>query len=117
MTDKGTYLSLAQQDKEIANATTVYKTGTDNKNDPLLLPGHLLVGRKASNLTLAYEFVRWATGPKGQKVVTGLIKNGTQLYSGAPKEKAVQLASSKMHTTISHRAEEANSARPLAWTA
>ena len=58
--------------------------GSDDAGDPLLLPGHLLVGNKARNATLAQEFARWATSERGQGVVEGFSKNGVQLYSGAP---------------------------------
>jgi ABC-type tungstate transport system permease subunit len=62
----------------------IYKAATDNENDPLLNPAHLLVGKRASNLTLAYQFAEWATSPNGQNVITNFKKNGQQLYSGAP---------------------------------
>ncbi|KAF2034196.1 hypothetical protein EK21DRAFT_97661 [Setomelanomma holmii] len=68
VTDRGALLSLP----------------TNVSNDSLLLPGHLLIGKKAQNVTLARMFAEWASGPLGQSVVTGYKKNGMQLYSGAP---------------------------------
>lgn len=62
----------------------IFKKGTDSESDPLLLPGHLLVGMKARNATLAMKFANWAVGKSGQSVVTGFKKGGVQLYSGAP---------------------------------
>jgi ABC-type tungstate transport system permease subunit len=62
----------------------IFKAGTDSEDDPLLLPGHLLVGNKARNVTLAKKFAEWAVSARGQSVVTGFSKGGVQLYSGAP---------------------------------
>ena len=84
LTDRGTFLSLQQLQPNLAAALEQFKVGTDDEKDPLLLPGHLLVGSKARNATLAYLFAEWATSPRGQSVVTGFQKNGQQLYSGAP---------------------------------
>lgn len=84
LTDRGTFLSLEQLQPNLTAALEQFKVGTDNENDPLLLPGHLLVGNKARNATLAQQFAAWATGTRGQSVVTGFKKNGKQLYSGAP---------------------------------
>ncbi|KAF2113087.1 extracellular solute-binding protein family 1 [Lophiotrema nucula] len=81
LTDRATYLSLPT---ELANRTNIFKAATDELSDPLLNPGHLLIGKKAQNETLAYEFADWATGCSGQNVVVGFKKNGEQLYSGAP---------------------------------
>ncbi|KAF2626047.1 extracellular solute-binding protein family 1 [Macroventuria anomochaeta] len=84
LTDRGTFLSLEQLQPNLTAALEQFKVGTDSKDDPLLLPGHLLVGRKARNATLAQQFAAWATSARGQSVVTGFKKNGQQLYSGAP---------------------------------
>lgn len=81
LTDRGTYLSLP---KDVASQATIYKASTDSEDDVLLNPAHLLVGKKAQNATIAYQFVDWATGVDGQKVITSFKKNGEQLYSGAP---------------------------------
>ncbi|KAF1365619.1 hypothetical protein EJ07DRAFT_150133 [Lizonia empirigonia] len=84
LTDRGTFLSLEQLQPNLTNALSQFKAGTDSEDDPLLLPGHLLVGRKARNATLAYQFADWATSARGQGVITGFQKNGKQLYSRAP---------------------------------
>lgn len=84
LTDRGTFLSLEQLQPNLTSALLQFKAGTDSEDDPLLLPGHLLVGRKARNVTLAYQFADWATSSRGQGVITGFRKNGKQLYSGAP---------------------------------
>ncbi|KAF3000680.1 hypothetical protein E8E13_001525 [Curvularia kusanoi] len=84
LTDRGTFLSLQQLQPNLTAALKQYKVGTDDESDPLLLPGHLLVGNKARNGTLAQQFAKWATSTRGQSVVTGFNKNGTQLYSAAP---------------------------------
>lgn len=84
LTDRGTFLSLEQLKPDLTAALRQYKVGTDEADDPLLLPGHLLVGNKARNATLAQQFAQWAVSARGQAVVTGFQKNGKQLYSGAP---------------------------------
>lgn len=84
LTDRGTFLSLEQLQPNLTNALSQFKVGTDSEDDLLLLPAHLLVGRKARNATLAYQFADWATSSRGQSVITGFQKNGKQLYSGAP---------------------------------
>ena len=84
LTDLGTFLSLQQTQPSLNTSMAKFKVGTDDEKDPLLLPGHLLVGNKARNATLAKQFADWATSANGQRVVTGLKKNGVQLYSGAP---------------------------------
>jgi ABC-type tungstate transport system permease subunit len=84
LTDRGTFLSLQFSQPNLTAALEQFKVGSDDAADPLLLPGHLLVGNKARNATLAQEFAKWATSERGQSVVTGFSKNGVQLYSGAP---------------------------------
>ncbi|KAH6619913.1 extracellular solute-binding protein family 1 [Boeremia exigua] len=84
LTDRGTLLSLEQLQPNLTAALGQFKIGSDDETDPLLLPGHLLVGNKARNATLAQLFAAWATSARGQSVVTGFKKNGKQLYSGAP---------------------------------
>jgi ABC-type tungstate transport system permease subunit len=81
LTDRGTYLSLPAS---VASGMAMYKVGTDDENDPLLLPGHLLIGNKARNATFARKFAEWAVGGGGQSVVKNFKKGGVQLYSGAP---------------------------------
>ncbi|KAH8722388.1 extracellular solute-binding protein family 1 [Phaeosphaeriaceae sp. PMI808] len=81
LTDRGTYLSLQGN---LTNGINIYKAATDNEDDPLLNPAHLLVGKRANNATLAYQFANWATSRNGQNVITSFKKNGQQLYSGAP---------------------------------
>ncbi|KAF2185667.1 extracellular solute-binding protein family 1 [Zopfia rhizophila CBS 207.26] len=81
LTDRGTYLSLPS---DLANLTVIYKAATDDENDLLLNPAHLLVGKKAKNTTFAYKFANWVVGTNEQKVITDFKKNGQQLYSGAP---------------------------------
>jgi len=81
LTDRGTYLSLP------ANATgnaVIYKASTDNADDLLLNPAHLLIGAKAANPDVAKAFADWVVSPSGQSVITSFQKNGQQLYSGAP---------------------------------
>src|SRR5690606_25432066 len=81
LTDLSTYLSLpsSYQDR-----VQILKVGSDNPDDPLLLPGYLLIGTRAKNKVMAREFAEWAAGPLGQEVVRVFMKGGRQLYSPAP---------------------------------
>lgn len=63
---------------------TIYKAGTDDKDDLLLNPAHLLVGKNTTNGPMADKFAKWLVGKEGQKVITGFKKGGEQLYSPAP---------------------------------
>jgi hypothetical protein len=62
----------------------IYTAGTDDPDDPLLLPGHLLIGTKAKNKDMAREFAEWLVGPLGQNIVRRFKKGERQLYSPAP---------------------------------
>ncbi|TWU72250.1 hypothetical protein ED733_001135 [Metarhizium rileyi] len=81
ITDRGTLLSLSAN---LRNDVVVYKAGSDDADDPLLNPAHLLVGEKARNMAMALAFAEWATSSEGQDVIKGFEKNGEVLYSGAP---------------------------------
>ena len=81
LTDKGTYLSL---DTSLQNQATIYKAATDNADDVLLNPAHLLVGKKAAYPDIADAFAEWVVSTDGQNVITNFQKNGQQLYTGAP---------------------------------
>lgn len=81
LTDRGTFLSLPA---DVASKITIYKAATDDADDPLLNPAHLLVGEKAPNADMAEAFATWLVSESGQKVITGFEKNGEQLYSPAP---------------------------------
>ncbi|KAK1762047.1 hypothetical protein QBC33DRAFT_582020 [Phialemonium atrogriseum] len=81
LTDRGTFLSLPAN---MSSQTTIYKASTDDADDPLLNPAHLLVGEKAPNPETAKTFAEWLVSKRGQDVITGFKKNGQQLYSGAP---------------------------------
>jgi ABC-type tungstate transport system permease subunit len=87
ITDRGTYLSISV---ELQNRTTVYKAATDDAEDPLLNPAHILIGKGAENEEMADRFARWAIGEEGQEVITGFKKNGQQLYTAAPVNKTAQ---------------------------
>lgn len=83
LTDRGTFLSLPAN---MSSQTTIYKASTDDADDPLLNPAHLLVGEKAPNPETAKTFAEWLVSKRGQDVITGFKKNGQQLYSGAPTD-------------------------------
>ncbi|KAH6608203.1 extracellular tungstate binding [Trichoderma cornu-damae] len=85
ITDRGTILSL---DAKLRDQTVIYKAGTDNPDDPLLNPAHLLIGKKAPHAKVANDFAAWLVGTKGQNVIIGFKKDGQQLYSPAPSKAA-----------------------------
>ena len=78
-------------DESVANKTTIYKAATDDENDPLLNPAHLLIGTHAPQI--AQTFTDWALGPNGQKVITDFQKFGRQLYTAAPDKKTINVKS------------------------
>jgi ABC-type tungstate transport system permease subunit len=81
ITDRGTILSL---DAKLRNQTVIYKAGSDNAQDPLLNPAHLLIGKKAPNPNKAQAFAKWLVSSKGQEVIKNFKKDGQVLYSVAP---------------------------------
>jgi ABC-type tungstate transport system permease subunit len=81
LTDRGTFLSLPSN---LTSQAVIYKAATDEADDPLLNPAHLLVGNKVQNVETAQEFAEWLVSPSGQEVITGFQKNGQHLYSPAP---------------------------------
>lgn len=81
ITDRGTFLSI---DPSLENQTTIYKAGTDNADDLLLNPAHLLIGANVPNLKIAKAFANWVVSAAGQAVIVGFKHAGQQLYSGAP---------------------------------
>ncbi|OAX79808.1 hypothetical protein ACJ72_05869 [Emergomyces africanus] len=80
ITDRGTYLSVSEK---IRNLTTIYKVGTDDPDDPLLNPAHLLVGTKAQDLALANKFADWLVSAAGQSVIARFKKDGKLVYTSA----------------------------------
>ncbi len=81
LTDRGTFLSLPTS---LTSQTTIFKAASDDADDPLLNPAHLLVGARAPNLQTAKAFAQWIVSSAGQGVIKGFTKNGEQLYSVAP---------------------------------
>lgn len=82
ITDRGTWLSLPSN---LTQDATIYKAGSDEEDDLLLNPAHLLVGTKAKNPKVAQSFADWVVSSQGgQKVVREFEKNGEILYSAAP---------------------------------
>ncbi|KAL4881809.1 hypothetical protein BJY04DRAFT_227588 [Aspergillus karnatakaensis] len=84
LTDRGTYLSI---ERGLANQTVIYKAATDDAEDPLLNPAHILIGAKASNARTAEAFTQWVISEEGQSAITGFKKAGQQLYTEAPANK------------------------------
>jgi ABC-type tungstate transport system permease subunit len=87
ITDRGTYLSIPT---ELQSKTVIYKAASDDAEDPLLNPAHILIGVGAMNEEMADRFARWAISDEGREVITGFKKNGQQLYTAAPANKTAQ---------------------------
>ncbi|KAL4866171.1 hypothetical protein BDV12DRAFT_187589 [Aspergillus spectabilis] len=82
LTDWGTYLTV---DRNVQQQVVIYKRGTDDVKDLLLMPGHLLVGSKAKDPALAKDFAAWATGAEGQALIKAFrSKTGEVIYTPAP---------------------------------
>ncbi|KAI1150056.1 hypothetical protein F4825DRAFT_428116, partial [Nemania diffusa] len=73
----------------MANRTVIYKAGSDDADDPLLNPAHLLVGAKAPSPERAVAFDEWVISDRGQPVIAGFEKYGQKLYSPAPSASSV----------------------------
>ena len=60
--------------------------GSDDEDDPLLNPAHLLVAACSKHRGMANEFADWMADDKGgQDVVRNFRTNGFTPYSAAPK--------------------------------
>ncbi|KAI2699508.1 hypothetical protein CBS147332_8394 [Penicillium roqueforti] len=96
ITDRGTHLTLTNQNKALKDETTIYKSG---ENEPQLLnPGHLLVGSKARDEGLARDFVNWVTSTEGQTVITNFHKGDKAcLYKPYPSVNEVQPSKSQAY--------------------
>jgi len=84
LTDRGTWLSSP---RSATSQLKIFKTGTDDANDPLLNPAHVLLGSNANvnNKDISSAFIKWVVGePGGQYVVSQFKKHGEVLYSKAP---------------------------------
>lgn len=87
ITDRGTFLSI---NKDLQKKTVIYKAATDEPEDPLLNPAHMLIGKGAKNEKMADRFAEWVISEEGQKAIVGFKKGGEQLYTEAPANKTAQ---------------------------
>ena len=86
LTDRGTWLSSPES---VTSQLHIFKAGSDDADDPLLNPAHVLLGTKADSANQAVwkEFMSWVVSKDGgQKVIAGFEKGGQVLYSQAPDE-------------------------------
>ncbi|KAL3426545.1 extracellular solute-binding protein family 1 [Phlyctema vagabunda] len=82
ITDRGTWLAV---EPWIRERMEVFKLGTDDEDDPLLNPAHLLVGTRGENREMANKFADWIVRcDGGQKIIEEFEINGMRLYSTAP---------------------------------
>ncbi|KAF8154440.1 hypothetical protein B0H34DRAFT_799224 [Crassisporium funariophilum] len=84
LTDQGSWLCAP---KSISSRLKAFKVGSDDPDDPLLNPAHVLYGSRASVIheMICKEFIAWVVSADGgQKVIANFSKNGHILYSKAP---------------------------------
>jgi ABC-type tungstate transport system permease subunit len=84
LTDRGTWLSSPAS---VTQGLKIFKAGSDNADDPLLNPAHVLLGSNvdSANVQMSKLFMKWvAMKTEGQKVIAGFKKSGEVLYSEAP---------------------------------
>jgi ABC-type tungstate transport system permease subunit len=82
LTDRGTWLSSPDS---VTSALTIFKAGSDDANDLLLNPAHVLLGKNTTDPTIAGAFLSWVVDSAGgQQVIANFEKNGQVLYSKAP---------------------------------
>ncbi|KIJ98187.1 hypothetical protein K443DRAFT_680974 [Laccaria amethystina LaAM-08-1] len=83
LTDRGTWLSSPPS---VTSQLEIFKAGTDDADDPLLNPAHVLLGSNADlmNKDIANAFIMWVVSEQGQHVVGHFKKHGEVLYSKAP---------------------------------
>jgi ABC-type tungstate transport system permease subunit len=91
LSDRGTYLTLAAQKKDLTDVLTLYASGQDsNPSDLLLNPASVLLGARVceGNRGVAEGFLDWMKREEGgQRVVEGFKQRGSEevLYSRAPR--------------------------------
>ena len=82
LTDRGTWLSSPDS---VTSALTIFKAGSDDANDLLLNPAHVLLGKNTTDPTIPTAFLSWVVDSAGgQQVIANFTKNGQVLYSKAP---------------------------------
>ncbi|KAL4890991.1 hypothetical protein BDV59DRAFT_203981 [Aspergillus ambiguus] len=85
ITDRGTYLTLADQNKTLTENIVIYKRGEDVPE--LLNPADIIIGKKTLDDTVTTAFVRWVHSEAGQKVIVNFHKSdGYCLYKGFPND-------------------------------
>ena len=71
----------------MTSALKAFKIGSEDADDPLLNPAHLLLGSRlpAEHQSVCKEFMKWVMAADGgQRVIETFSKNGTVLYTGPP---------------------------------
>ncbi|KAF9888773.1 hypothetical protein FE257_008349 [Aspergillus nanangensis] len=86
ITDRGTYLTLADQNKTLTDNIHIYKNGEDVPE--LLNSADIIVATKPKDKEVAANFVKWVHGHEGQQVIVNFHKkDGYCLYKGFPNGK------------------------------
>ncbi|KAF5863658.1 hypothetical protein ETB97_009591 [Aspergillus alliaceus] len=85
VTDRGTFLTLGNQEKGLTDKIKVYKRGEDY--DELLNPADIIISANSENKDVAQDFVQWVLGAEGQEVIANFHKeDGYCLYRGFPAD-------------------------------
>ncbi|PPQ98256.1 hypothetical protein CVT26_003448 [Gymnopilus dilepis] len=82
--DKGSWLDAP---RDIRSKLKLFKEGSDDPDDILLNPAHLLFGTRVSqeNEEICWEFLSWVLSQDGgQRVIETFRRSGHVLYSRAP---------------------------------
>ncbi|PLB38703.1 uncharacterized protein BDW47DRAFT_22230 [Aspergillus candidus] len=85
ITDRGTFLTLRDENEGLTNRAKIYKSG--DKVSELLNPADIIISTKAKGETdqLAMAFIKWALGGEGQAVIANFQKKDKYcLYKGYP---------------------------------
>jgi ABC-type tungstate transport system permease subunit len=86
LTDIGTLVYLP---KSISSRLKAFKYGSDDPDDPLINPAHVLLGKRASvaNQMIHKEFMSWVVSPTGgQRVIEKFSRSG---FTKAPSRDRV----------------------------
>ncbi|KAE8344226.1 heterokaryon incompatibility protein-domain-containing protein [Aspergillus arachidicola] len=85
VTDRGTYLTLSNTDKDLADQLEIYKRG--DEYEELLNPADIITSKDSDNKELVQDFVQWVLSGDGQDVIANFQKEDRYcLYKGFPTE-------------------------------
>ncbi|KAE8324920.1 heterokaryon incompatibility protein-domain-containing protein [Aspergillus sergii] len=85
VTDRGTYLTLSNTDKDLTDQLEIYKRG--DEYEELLNPADIITSKDSDNKELVQDFVQWVLSGDGQDVIVNFHKEDRYcLCNGFPTE-------------------------------